>query len=120
MSKKLGKSADDIFSAKPKQQQVLEPIITPKEHEAPKEKQGRGRPLEHKEGWSKVTVVLLDKQIHWLDQLASNIRLNTKAAVSRAELIRAAIAAIEESEIDLSNTGSEEAIKNILLEKLRK
>ena len=89
-------------------------------NEAPKEKQGRGRPIEHKEGWSKVTVVLLDKQIHWLDQLASTIRLNTKAAISRAELIRAAIAAIEESDIDLSNIGSEQAIKNILLEKLRK
>jgi hypothetical protein len=120
MSKKLGKSADDIFSAKPKQQQVVDPVITPREYEAPKEKQGRGRPLEHKEGWSKVTVVLLDKQIHWLDQLASTIRLNTKAAISRAELIRAAIAAIEESEIDLSNITSEQTIKDALLEKLKK
>lgn len=122
MSKKLGKSADDIFSAKPKHKQAIEPVVVakPTENEAPKEKQGRGRPLEHKEGWSKVTVVLLDKQIHWLDQLASTIRLNTKAAISRAELIRAAIAAIEESEIDLSSTGSEQAIKDILLEKLKR
>ena len=122
MSKKLGKSADDIF-AKPKKpiEPVLDPVVRKQhEEEAPKEKQGRGRPIEHKEGWSKVTVVLLDKQIHWLDQLASNIRLNTKAALSRAELIRAAISAIEESDIDLSNIGSEQEIKNILLEKLRK
>lgn len=120
MSQKLGKSADDIFSAKPKKH-VEQPVPKPVEHEAPKEeKQARGRPIEHKEGWSKVTVVLLDKQIHWLDQLASTIRLNTKAAISRAELIRAAIAAIEESDIDLSNIGSEQGIKNILLEKLRK
>lgn len=88
------------------------------EEEAPKEKQARGRPQEHKEGWSKVTVVLLDKQIHWLDQLASTIRLNTKAAVSRAELIRAVIAAVEESGIDLSQLGNEKDIKNFLLEKL--
>lgn len=92
----------------------IEKVETPKE-----EKQARGRPIEHKEGWSKVTVVLLDKQIHWLDQLASTIRLNTKAAISRAELIRAAIAAIEESDIDLSSIGSEQAVKEILLEKLR-
>lgn len=135
MSKKLGKSADDIFSAKPKQKkeeldlrapyfekqkQKEEEALRQKEEEAPKEKQARGRPLEHKEGWSKVTVVILDKQIHWLDQLASTIRLNTKAAISRAELIRAAIAAIEESNIDLSHVGSEQAMKDMLLEKLKK
>ncbi len=121
MNKKLGKNADDIF-AKPSQKEkpaMASVVVKQTEEETPKEKQARGRPLEHKEGWSKVTVVLLDKQIHWLDQLASTIRLNTKAAVSRAELIRAAIAAIEESEIDLSNIGSEQAIKNVLLEKLR-
>jgi len=122
MSTKLGKSADDIF-AKPSQKEkpaVAPVIVKAKEEDTPKEKQGRGRPLEHKEGWSKVTVVLLDKQIHWLDQLASTIRLNTKSAISRAELIRAAIAAIEESEIDLSNTVSEQTIKNMLLEKLKR
>ncbi len=132
MSKpKLGKSADDIFSAKPKQKKELPDLREPffkkqreeeaqNKEEAPKEKQARGRPLEHKEGWSKVTVVLLDKQIHWLDQLASTIRLNTKAAISRAELIRAAIAAIEESNIDLTSIGSELAIKDVLLERLKR
>lgn len=115
--KKLGKSADDIFAATPKK--PIEPVVKKELEEAPKEKQGRGRPVEHKEGWSKVTVVLLDKQIHWLDQLASTIRLNTKAALSRAELIRAAISAMEESNIDLSSIGSEEAMKEALLEKLK-
>lgn len=124
MSKsKLGKSADDIFSRKPTQQEkpAIEPVVVKQtEEETPKEKQARGRPLEHKEGWSKVTVVLMDKQIHWLDRLASTIRLNTKAAVSRAELIRATLAAVEESGIDLSQLGNEKDIKNFLLEKLRK
>lgn len=122
MNAKLGKNADDIF-AKPSQKEktaIAPVVVKPTEEEASKETPVRGRPLEHKENWSKVTVVLLDKQIHWLDQLASTIRLNTKAAVSRAELIRAAIAAIEESEIDLSNIGSEKAIKNLLLEKLKR
>ena len=80
----------------------------------------RGRPVEHKEEWSKITVVLLDKQIHWLDKLASEIRLNTKIAVSRAELIRAVISAIEESGIDLSRLGNEKDIKDFLLDKLNK
>lgn len=121
MSKKLGKGADDIFTNPgQKEKPALEHIIAKQtEEEPPKEKQARGRPLEHKESWSKVTVVLLDKQIHWLDQLASTIRLNTKAAISRAELIRAIIAAIEESKIDLSNVDCESAIKDILLRKLR-
>lgn len=123
MSKsKLGKSADDIFR-KPIQQEkpVIEPYTTHKAEAVSEEKkQPRGRPQEHRETWSKITVVLLDKQIHWLDQLASNIRLNTKVAVSRAELIRALIAAVEESGIDISNLSSEHAVKNFLLNKLNK
>jgi hypothetical protein len=78
------------------------------------EKQPRGRPVEHKEEWSKITVVLLDKQIHWLDQLASNIRLNTKTAISRTELIRAIIASVEESGVDLSQLKNEAEIKSRL------
>ena len=131
MSKKLGKSADDIFSRKPIQQEkpsTITPEIESKTHlenTSTTKQEGlsnspRGRPVEHKEGWSKVTVVLLDKQIHWLDQLASTIRLNTKAAVSRAELIRATLAAVEESGIDLSHLKSEADIKEIILDKLKK
>lgn len=122
---KLGKNADDIFSSKPiqKEKHASETIVhkevkTEQEHEDLK--RSRGRPVEHKEEWSKITVVLLDKQIHWLDKLASEIRLNTKIAVSRAELIRATIAAVEESGIDLSLLGSEKDIKELLLDKLKK
>jgi hypothetical protein len=126
---RVGKRADDIFSlgkSVKEEKSVLEhpsPALQKTEIpqiEAIQTKQMRGRPVEHKEEWSKITVVLLDKQIHWLDQLASTIRLNTKAAVSRAELIRATIAAIEESELDLSQLRSERDIKNYLLEKLKK
>jgi len=90
------------------------------EENTDKSKQARGRPQEHKENWSKITVVFLDKQIFWLDQLASNIRLNTKSAPSRAEILRATISALEESGIDLSHLRNEEDIKTFLLEKLRK
>jgi hypothetical protein len=122
---KLGKSADDIFSSKPiqKEKPASEPIVHKEvkaEQEQEELKRSRGRPVEHKEEWSKITVVLLDKQIHWLDKLASEIRLNTKIAVSRAELIRATIAAVEESELDISQLRNEKDIKNFLLEKLKK
>lgn len=120
---KIGKSADDIFLRKPIQQEKLntEPdaIELTSTNELLLSKQLRGRPQEHKESWSKITVVLLDKQIHWLDQLTSTIRLNTKSAVSRAEFIRAIIAAIEESEIDLSHLKNEIMIKDFILEKLK-
>lgn len=120
---RVGKRVDDIFSPTKKAQQeksVLEqPRIENTQQETPKVKQSRGRPVEHQEEWSKITVVLLDKQIHWLDQLASTIRLNTKTAISRAELIRAILAAIEESGIDLSQLRGENDIKNILLDRLK-
>ncbi len=88
--------------------------------EKDKTKQPRGRPVVHKDEWTKVTVVLLDKQIHWLDKLALEIRLNTKAAISRAEILRGMISAIKESRLDLSQATSEEEIKKVLLEKLKK
>jgi hypothetical protein len=80
----------------------------------------RGRPQEHTETWTKATVVLLDRQIYWLDRLASDIRFNTKSAMSRAEIIRAFISAVQESDIDLSQFTSEEAIKEYLLSILKK
>jgi hypothetical protein len=126
---RVGKRADDIFSlGKPVKEEkpVLEhpsPALQKTEIpqiEAIQTKQMRGRPVEHKEEWSKITVVLLDKQIHWLDQLASTIRLKTKAAISRAELIRATIAAIEESGIDLSDIKTEAEAKQKIFNSIKK
>lgn len=79
----------------------------------------RGRPKEHMEGWTKVTVILLDRQIHWLDKLAADIRLNTKCAVSRAEILRAMVSAAEESGLDLSQARSDGELREILKNKLR-
>jgi hypothetical protein len=89
---KTGKSAKDIFAttAKPK---------------------GPGRPPSHDEAWTKVTVVLFNRQIVFLDRLAANIRAKTGAAVSRAQLIRAIIDAVTESDIDLTAATSEQELK---------
>jgi hypothetical protein len=126
MSKpKLGKGAYDIFTKKPPIQDekpIEQKDIEPEQataRDAQKVKQSRGRPLEHKEEWTKVTVVLLDKQIHWLDKLATEIRFNTKVAISRAEILRAMINAVEESGIDLSEIISEDDIKNKLLKNIK-
>lgn len=120
---RVGKRVDDIFSPKKASPQEItvneQTKIEKTQQEMPRSKQSRGRPVEHQEEWSKITVVLMDKQIHWLDQLTSNIRLNTKAAISRAELIRALIAALEESGIDLSNITSEIEAKQKILSQLK-
>jgi len=128
MSKsRLGKGKDDIFASPKSVVKEINPMMqevgainNEDIHPEIQLKQPKGRPLEHKEEWTKVTVVLLDRQIHWLDQLALDIRHNTKAAVSRAELIRSLIAAVEESKVDLSRLGNENGIKDFLLEKLKK
>jgi hypothetical protein len=83
-------------------------IIEQKEHKS------RGRPVEHEEKWTKVTCVLFNSQIAWLDHLAADIRMKTGAALSRAELIRAMIQAIQEKGIDLTEVTSEKrAIETI-------
>jgi len=80
----------------------------------------RGRPPLHEESWTKATTILLDSQIHWLDTLAANIRLRTRISISRAEIIRSMISATMESGLDLSKVNSDEEIKNIILEKLKR
>jgi hypothetical protein len=80
-----------------------------------KENKSRGRPVEHEEKWTKVTCVLFNSQIAWLDHLAADIRMKTGAALSRAELVRAMIAAVQEKGINLTEiTSEEEAINEIL------
>ena len=78
----------------------------------------RGRPKVHKEEWTKTNVVLLDSQIAFLDTLSVDIRYRTKNYVSRSDLIRALIAALEESKLDLSEIDSEAGLKSLLVDKL--
>ncbi|HEY7497935.1 MAG TPA: hypothetical protein VH740_05465 [Vicinamibacterales bacterium] len=57
-----------------------------------------GRPPIHQEPWTKVTVVLFDRQITFLDRLAANIRAEHGASISRAQLIRALVDSVGDSE----------------------
>src|SRR4051794_12090990 len=52
-------------------------------------KSARGRPPVHRESWSKVSVVLFDRQIVHLDRLATDIRGRSGKILNRAEIIRA-------------------------------
>src|SRR5688572_28358063 len=81
-------------------------------------KRGPGRPPVHDEEWTKVTVVLFNRQIVFLDRLAANIRAQSGAAISRAQLIRALVDAISDGDIDLTTARSERDLKATLLARL--
>ena len=82
--------------------------------------QGRrpGRPPIHDEAWTKVTVVLFNRQIVFLDRLAANIRAQSGAAISRAQLIRALLDAVADADIDLTSATSEADLKATILARL--
>ena len=79
---------------------------------------GPGRPPVHDEAWTKVTVVLFNRQIVFLDRLAANIRAASGAAISRAQLIRSLVDAVSEADIDLTGAISEADLKATLLARL--
>lgn len=78
-------------------------------------RRGPGRPPIHDEEWTKVTVVLFNRQIVFLDRLAATIRAQNGAAVSRAQVIRALVDAAADAGIDLSAARSEADMKAALL-----
>ena len=72
-----------------------------------KSKAARGRPPVHHESWSKVSVVLFDRQILQLDRLATDIRGTSGKVLNRAEIIRALIDGLIDSEMDITGSASE-------------
>ena len=99
-----GKSVHDIF--------------TPTKGSPRAERRRPGRPPIHEEAWTKVTVVLFNRQIVFLDRLAANIRAQSGAAISRAQLIRALVDATSEADIDLTTAMSEADLKATILARL--
>jgi hypothetical protein len=70
-------------------------------------KAGRGRPPVHQETWSKVSVVLFDRQVQHLDRLSIDLRARNGKVMNRAEIIRALIDGLIDSGMDITSTGSE-------------
>ena len=103
--KRLGKSGEEIFSAAGGDASAAPP-------------KRRGRRPSHTEHWTKVTVVLFDRQIVFLDRLSADIRSASGVAISRAHVIRALIDALSESDLDLTGTRSEADLKAILTARL--
>ena len=103
-SKRIGKSGTDIFA--------------PPVHGDSERPKRRGRRPSHTEQWTKVTVVLFDRQIVFLDRLGADIRAASGVAISRAHVIRALIDALSESDLDLTGTRSENDLKAVLTARL--
>src|SRR5436309_12315454 len=80
---------------------------TPATNVRTKIKASRDRPPVHQESWSKVSVVLFDRQIVHLDRLATDIRGRSGRVLNRAEIIRALIDGLIDSGMDVTGTGSE-------------
>ena len=70
-------------------------------------KPGPGRPPVHSETWSKVSVVLFDRQVRHLDRLAAGLRGKNGKVLNRAEIIRALIDGLIDSGMDITGAGSE-------------
>lgn len=78
----------------------------------------RGRPRVHDEAWIKVSVVLFKRQVRELDRLTSAIRKTTGASLTRAEVIRNLIDALNESRLDVTHSDSGAHLKRLLVERL--
>ena len=76
-----------------------------------KKRVGRGRPPVHNETWSKVSVVLFDRQIVHLDRLATDIRGASGKVLNRAEIIRALIDGLIDSGMDVTGAASESDLR---------
>ena len=79
----------------------------------------RGRRPSHSEHWTKVTVVLLDREIVFLDRLVADIRAANGAAISRAHIIRALIDALSASDLDVTTSRSEAELTRAFADRLR-
>ncbi len=109
---KTGKSALDIFSPT---------VPPPQEAEARSEEPGHiPDPGPQDQEWSKVTVVLLNRQVVYLDRLTTSIRESTGSSVKRAEVIRALIDSLIQSglERDLTQARSEQELRALLAARL--
>jgi hypothetical protein len=84
----------------------------------PPTKPTRGRPPVHHETWSKVSVVLFNRQIVHLDRLVTDVRGKSGKVLNRAEIIRALIDGLIDSGMDITGTGSEADLRSQVARRL--
>ena len=77
-----------------------------------------GRPRTHREAWTKVSVVMFERQVSELDRLTKAIRQKTGATLTRAEVIRSLLDALGESGLDVTSVVSGAQLKRMVAQKL--
>lgn len=68
---------------------------------------------------NKMTVIMPPDQVAFLDRLCLDIRAKTGAKVRRTEVIRALVAALKDSKVDLTTCGSEETLTAAIVGNMR-
>jgi len=105
---RLGPGMDSIFNPTNEQEEataaVFDALIRP----------AAGTSVENK-----LTVILPPGQVDFLDRLCLEIRMKTKAKMKRTEIIRALVAGLQGSGMDLSTFGTEEVIAGAIQERLK-
>ena len=141
-TQKIGKNARDIFAStsnisnpsappvtpdieKPsiplpaailKTDSILTDVIT---NEGEVTTAGRGRPQLHQEPVSKITTVLLNRHVVYLDGISNEIRQQSGAVVKRSEILRALVEALEAAQPDLNQVRPQADLTEILRVRLQ-
>ena len=68
---------------------------------------------------NKLTVILPPGQVDFLDRLCLEIRLKTRSKMKRTEIIRALVAGLKGSALDLTAYSTEEAIADAIAKRLK-
>ncbi len=85
-----------------------------------KSARNRGRPKIHNEAWTRVSVILFDRQVTFLDRFAAAASADGGRGPSRAEIIRALIDALGDSRIAFPAGASTEDFQALLTARLSK
>ena len=72
----------------------------------------------HREAWTKVSVVMFERQVLELDRLTTAIRRKSGAHLTRSEVIRSLLDALKESRLDVTAVPSGVQFKRLIAHKL--
>ena len=132
---KIGKNARDIFASTaptPTQASIepeapLEPADEGTDfssgevdYPAQETSRRRGRPVVHHEAAIKITTVLLNRHVVYLDSVSNAIRGNSGAVVKRSEILRALVEALEAVAPDWDEVRSQNDLVEQLKARLQK
>ena len=73
-----------------------------------------GRPTALAEQWTRVAMILYDRQIVFLDRLITDIRASTGVVVKRTDIVRALIDGLIDAKVDLTSARDASDIRDFI------